>query len=81
MDWKTNLDPLIKDYLDQLLREVIKYRVAYSKAKDISKAQIWVALALLYREINLLKSTIEEIKEKLYNEDEKSKIEKTLKKY
>jgi len=81
MDWKTSLDPLIKDYLDQLLREVIKYRVAYSKAKDISKAQIWVALALLYREINLLKSTIEEIKEKLYNEDEKSKIEKTLKKY
>ena len=81
MDWRTSLDPLIKDYLDQLLREVIKYRVAYSKAKDISKAQIWVALALLYREINLLKSTIEEIKEKLYNEDEKSKIEKTLKKY
>lgn len=81
MDWKTNLDPLIKDYLDQLLKEVIKYRTAYSKATDISKAQIWVALALLYREINLLKSTIEEIREKLYDEEEKSKIEKTLKKY
>ncbi|HIP66868.1 MAG TPA: hypothetical protein EYH09_01975 [Candidatus Nanopusillus sp.] len=81
MDWKTNLDPLIRDYLNQLLKEVIKYRAAYSKAKDISKAQIWVALALLYREIILIKSAIEEIREKLYDEEEKSKIEKTLKKY
>ena len=81
MDWKTNLDPLIRDYLNQLLKEVIKYRAAYSKAKDISKAQIWVALALLYRGIILIKSAIEEIREKLYDEEEKSKIEKTLKKY
>ena len=79
MDWKEDLDPILKDYLNQLLKEVLKYK-AYKKAFDVGRAQIWVALALLYREIILLKSTIEEIKSKLHNED-KEKLEKTLKKY
>jgi len=81
MNWKSELDPVIKDYLNNLLKEVAEYKKAYSKAKDISRAQIWVALALLYRKITVLEATINEIKDKLFNETEKDKLEKTLKKY
>ena len=81
MNWKSELDPVIKDYLNNLLKEVAEYKKAYSKAKDISRAQIWVALALLYRKITVLEATINEIKDRLFNETEKDKLEKTLKKY
>jgi len=81
MGWKSELDPVIKDYLNNLLKEVSKYKEAYSKANDIGRAQIWVALAILYRKITALEAAINEIKEKLFNEVEKEKLEKTLKKY
>ena len=81
MDWKKNLDPVIKDYLNDLLKKVLEEKKAYSQARDVSKAQIWVALALLYREISLIKSEIEEIKSSLREKSGSKKIEKALKKF
>ena len=81
MDWKTELDPVVQEYLNELLKEVIEHRKAYMKARDSSKAQIWVALALLYREVCLIKSEIEEIRKSLKDEKKAKKLEKTLKKF
>ena len=80
-DWKENLDPVLRDYLNSLLKEVIKYRDAYTKSKDIKVSQLWVAITLIFRELALIKSEIEEIKKKLYSENEKKNVEETLKKY
>ena len=81
MDWKTDLDPILQEYLNDLLKEVVKYRKAYSKSRDVGKSQIWVALALLYREIGLIKSEIEEIRASLKDEKKSKKLEKVLKKF
>jgi len=79
MSWRDDLDPVLKDFLISLLREVQKNKEAYMKAEDPAIAQIWVALAILYRKILLLEREIEEIKEKLF-EDVKNKLEESLKK-
>ncbi len=81
VDWKQELDPILKDYLNSILKEVIKNRDAYSKAKDKKIAQLWIAIALLYREINLLRAEIEEIKQYISEGDERKKVGTTLKKF
>jgi len=78
MNWRDELDPVLKDFLISLLKEVQKNKDAYLKAEDPAIAQIWVALAILYRKILLLEREIEEIKERL-SDDLKNKLEESLK--
>ncbi len=80
MDWKDNLDPVLKDFLKSLLSEVKKYREIYIKAEDPANAQIWVALAILYRKLLSIESKINEIEEILNNKEIRQKIEEYLKK-
>jgi len=79
MSWKDDLDPVLRDFLISLLKEVQKSKDAYIKAEDPAIAQIWVALAMLYRKILVLEREIEEIKGQL-SEDIRSKLEESLKK-
>jgi hypothetical protein len=78
-NWRDEVDLIIEKNLNELIKETKEYDYALSKAKDKSKAQIWLALALLNHKINQLK--IEDKKyEKKISEEELDKILKTLEK-
>lgn len=50
--WRDELDLLIEKNLNELVKSTKEFDYAISKSKDKSKAQIWVALALLNEKIN-----------------------------
>lgn len=82
MGWKKDLDPVLRDYLNSLLKEVEKYKHIYEKADDPGRAQIWIALAILYRKLLTLQGSVDKIEDIInYNEEDMKKIlEETLKK-
>ncbi|BBL45914.1 hypothetical protein MJ1_0779 [Nanobdella aerobiophila] len=80
MDWKDNLDPILKDFLKALLSETKEYKDIYIKSEDPAKAQIWIALALLYRKYISLESKINELENILNDKEAKEKLEEFLKK-
>lgn len=75
MDWKDKLDPVLKDFLDSLLKEVKKYEEAYKESDNPARSQIWIALSILYRKILQLESEINYIKG-----DKDKELEESLKK-
>lgn len=76
-NWRDELDLLIEQNLKELITETKNHELAISKADDKSKAQIWVALALLNDKINKL-STQKKPYEKKIEKKELNKIIKTL---
>jgi len=80
MSWRDKLDPVLKDFLNSLLKEVQNQKKAYSEADDPAIAQIWTALSIIYRKMLLLEREIEDIKGKISENDLKNKLEESLKK-
>lgn len=78
-DWRDELDLIVNESLNELIKETKEYNFAISESKDKSKAQIWVALAILNNKINQL-SIGEKNYDKKIPDDELSKILKTLEK-
>jgi len=76
-NWRTELDTLINERLNQLLKETKNYNYAIKKSKDKSKAQIWVALALLYDKIKSIETKAEKYNKKI-PKDELDKILKII---
>lgn len=50
-DWRENIDTMIKDHLEIQINESAKHRNSYKKSKDPAKAQLWVAVANLSKQI------------------------------
>lgn len=50
--WREELDLLIEQNLNELIKETKEYDYAISKSKDKSKAQIWIALAIINSKLN-----------------------------
>jgi len=44
-NWRSNVDPLIKDHLEIQIKEASKHKKAYEQAKNKGNAQLWIALA------------------------------------
>jgi len=76
VDWRELLrekDPELYLILSQLVNEIKKYKEVYSKAKNPALAQIWIALAIIYKKIyekkenneDNLDEIIDELAEKL----------------
>lgn len=78
-DWRSDLDLVINENLKELIRETKQYNSAISKAKDKSKAQLWVALAILNNKLNHITYEKKGYDKKIPDE-ELSKILKTLEK-
>jgi len=74
--WRKELDILINENLNELINETKEFDYAIVKAKDKSKAQMWIALALINSKLNKL--LIE--KSKYKNKLEKEEINDILKK-
>ena len=93
MAWRKNVDPIIKDYLDLQIRETIKFKQAYEKAKNKPNAQLWIAIANMAKhmfnlelKIKYLEGTIKDLNEKFLELTEKKpedvlrELEKEVKK-
>jgi hypothetical protein len=78
-NWRKELDLLIENNLNELIKETKEYDYAISKAKDKSKAQIWVAMAILNHKINTALLNKKPYKKKL-SKEELDKILNTLEK-
>jgi len=50
--WRGYLDERIKPYVERLIIESVNYKNIYELANDKSKAQLWIALAILSRQIH-----------------------------
>ena len=76
-DWRKELEPLLEHSLNELIKETKAYDYAIKQSKDKGKAQIWVALAIIYQQLNA-----ERLKEQAYQKkipkEELDKILKTL---
>lgn len=65
--WRENLNLIVEESLNEILRETKEHSSAIKKSQDPAKAQIWVAIALLNKKLK-----DQEIENKKY----KSKIPK-----
>ncbi len=78
-NWRLELDLLVEANLNELLKETKEYNYAISKAKDKSKAQIWVGMAIINSKLNRIL-----VKDKSYDkklsQEELDKILNTLEK-
>ena len=68
-NWRDDLELVIEQNLKELVKETKEYDYAIKKAEDKSKAQIWVALAIINNKIN-----------SLLNENKKNDVKKIPKK-
>jgi hypothetical protein len=50
-EWRSSVDPLIRDYLELLVSESAKQRHAYKGAKNTANGQLWCALAILSKQV------------------------------
>ena len=78
MPWRKNVDPIIKDYLDLQVKETVKFRDAYSQAKNKADAQLWIAVANMTKhlfnlelKIKYLEGAIRDLNERLLKTTEK----------
>jgi hypothetical protein len=60
-DWREDLEKVVEQNLNELVKETKEYDSAIRRSKDKSKAQLWVALAIINNKLNNLK-----IKDKKY---------------
>lgn len=78
-NWRLDLDLLIEQNLNDLIKETKEYDYAIKKSTDKSKAQIWIALAIINNKLNRL-LVKEKTYEKKLSKDELNKILNTLEK-
>lgn len=50
-NWRENINPVTKSHLETQIKETTAHKDAYSKAKDPTKAQLWIAIANLSKQI------------------------------
>ena len=51
MSWRKDFDKSLKPYIERLIRESFNYKKQYSKAVDPGKAQLWIALATISKQL------------------------------
>ncbi|MBT3323810.1 hypothetical protein HN681_00340 [archaeon] len=73
--WRDNLDPKIKEHFEAFIKEVSKEKSLY---KESSKAQLWIAIAILNKKVSDLELKIKSLEKK--NKPNK-KLKKDLEKF
>lgn len=80
MDWKNNLDSIIKSHLDFQLKEVMKQKKAFMQSQNPSKAQLWCAVANLSKLISALNTKIKKLEKQIVLLEKKKSDKKVVKK-
>ena len=80
-NWRRELDLDIDESLTQLLNETKLYDNAISGAQDKSKAQMWVAMAILNKKLELALGNNDKKEKKKLSEKDLKKLLKALESY
>ena len=80
MDWREDLDPLLQEHLQELLKVVSKERQTYTQAKNVSHAQLWCALVLLTRQVSDLQLHVKRL-EKQVQQKANDKVKKSMEQF
>jgi len=83
MVWRKNIDPLLKEHLESLVKESYRHKKAYSSSKDPSKSQLWCAVASLSKELfdlHLKVKVIERALQDSLGKGRKKKVDDDVKK-
>ena len=67
--WRDDLEHVIEQNLNELIKETKEYDHAIRQAKDKSKAQLWVALAIINHKLNQLNVENKDYKKKIPKEE------------
>lgn len=51
MNWRNNVDPLIRSHLERQIAESVRHRKAYNLSESPSNSQLWIAIANLSKSI------------------------------
>ncbi len=85
MTWRENLDKNLRPYVERLIKESFEYKKVFDSAKDKGKAQLWIALAILSKqiydiklELKYIERTLQDIS-KLKRKKEEKEVEKFIK--
>ena len=54
MVWRENIDNSIRPYLEKLINQTFTFKEQYEKSSDKSKSQLWIALAIISKQIHEL---------------------------
>ncbi len=67
-DWRNKVDPALREHLEAQVRETTMHKIAYSTAKNQGNAQLWIAIAVLSKQLftinmklNVLEDALKEI--------------------
>jgi len=74
MEWMDDVDETLRPYLKALIKDTYFNKQAFLQAKNKGDAQLWVALATLYKEIITLNNKIKFL-EKALREINKNKTD------
>ncbi|MBS3166733.1 hypothetical protein J4403_00815 [Candidatus Woesearchaeota archaeon] len=77
-DWKQTIDPTLRTYLETLILESQKHRNSYSNSKNKANAQLWIANAILSKQVTDLNLKVKFL-EKALQELSPGKSKKTSK--
>ncbi len=79
-NWRARIDPFLRTHLEAQVRESIRHRGAYKDSKDPGKAQLWVAIANISRQLFNVSVKLNYL-ERLFQDglDNKSKVKKARK--
>jgi len=50
-DWRDKVDPALREHLEAQIKESNMYKEAYEKASNQGNAQLWVAIAVLSKQV------------------------------
>ena len=50
-NWRDKIDPFLRTHLESQLKQTMKYREDYRNSRDPSRAQLWIAIANLSRQL------------------------------
>jgi len=53
-NWRERIDPILKRYLEGIIYETSKYKDSYKLASKPDNAQLWIAIATLSKQIDML---------------------------
>ena len=87
-DWKKTIDPTLRTYLETLILESQKHRNSYSNSKNKANAQLWIANAILSKQVTdlnlkvkFLEKALQELvpgKSKKTSKEDEAEIKKIL---
>ena len=80
MNWREDIDPIIRQHLERQIGESVRYKIAYNGASNPGNAQLWIANANLGKDLFEISLRLKHLEGILKKFEGKKEIKKKIKK-